>query len=123
MRHHIDGGTRPQETNPSYRLDRINDRWPRKGAQGTADMKGLADSLDHLAKHLQAMAGAELEDISKAIDELFGQEQRDIFKRRHDRRNSSGPGTRNCVLARSSLRPSSPRRSACAKCRATTSIP
>lgn len=95
MRHHIERGTRPQETNPSYRQDIINDRWPRAGAAGVADMKGLAEALEHLAARVAAMNQASLAEIAKEIDELFGErigrQQRAITAQRHDRRNQQGP--------------------------------
>lgn len=95
MRQHVERGTRPLETNPSYRRDIINDRWPRAGAAGVDDMKGLADALEHLAARLVAMNQASLADIAKAIDDLFGErigkQQRAITVQRHDWRSQQGP--------------------------------
>jgi hypothetical protein len=95
LRRHLADETRPQEENPSYRPDRINDRWPRAGAQGVSDMRELADQLEHLADCLNRMASASLAEISKTIDELFGErigkEQRDALAARYDRRNSPAP--------------------------------
>lgn len=95
MRAHIESGTRPQEENPSYPADRINDRWPRAGRDGIADMRTLAEQLEYLAERLEAMAVAPLADIAKAIDDLFGerigQEQRAVLAARHDRRTSATP--------------------------------
>lgn len=95
MRAHIESGTRPQEQNPSYIADRINDRWPRAGHDGIVDMRVLAEQLEYLADKLEGMATAPLADIAKAIDELFGErigrEQRSILAARHDRRTSATP--------------------------------
>lgn len=95
MREHLANGTRPQEENPSYPQDRINDRWPRAGSAGPADMKGFAEALERLADRLAFMASASLADISKTIDELFGErigkEQRAILLERYDRRGSAAP--------------------------------
>ena len=95
MRGHCVDGTRPQEENPSYPPDRINDRWPRAGVACLADMTELAKVLDHLAERLAYMASAPLAEISKAVDELFGErigrEQRAILMERYDRRESAAP--------------------------------
>jgi hypothetical protein len=95
MRSHLADGTRPQEVNPSYPPDRINDRWPRAGAVGLADMKALAEALEHLAKRLAFMATASLSDIADTIDELFGErmgrEQRALLVERYDRRDQASP--------------------------------
>lgn len=95
LRQHIAAGTRPEEVNPSYRADRINDRWPRPEVAGVNDMTELAEALEHLAERLDFMASASLADISKAIDELFGErigkEQRAILAKRYDRRSGSTP--------------------------------
>ena len=94
LRDHLASGTRPEELNPSYPKDRINDRWPGEGAQGHRDMQGLAESLEYLAERLNEMATATLADISKTIDELFGErigkEQRRVLAERYDRRHDSG---------------------------------
>jgi len=89
MGKHIAAGTRPAEDNPSYPKDRINDRWPREGKGGIADMKAFQESLDRLTKRLEKMATAPIADIAKGIDELFGErvgtEQRRILKERYQR--------------------------------------
>ena len=95
MRQHLADGTRPCEENPSYPPDRINDRWPRPDASGLADMKALAEALEHLAARLEFMARASLTDIANMIDELFGErigkEQRAILMERYDRRDPAVP--------------------------------
>ena len=95
LRQHLAVGTCPAEVNPSYPPDRINDRWPRAGAAGVSDMKRLAEQLEHLADRLSRMATASLSEISKAIDELFGErigkEQRRVLAERYDRRVGTAP--------------------------------
>jgi hypothetical protein len=95
MRAHLAGGTRPEEENPSYPPDRINDRWPRPDAAGLADMKEIVAALEYLAERLAFMATAPLAQIAKAIDGLFGErigkEQRAILMERYDRREGATP--------------------------------
>lgn len=95
LRAHIANGTRPEEYNPSYPKDRINDRWPCQGIDGVEDMKELAGALEYLANRLQEMASASLAEISDGIDDLFGEsigkEQRRILKERYDRRENASP--------------------------------
>lgn len=95
LRHHIATDTRPRELNPSYPPDRINDRWPAEGVAGVKDMKMLAEQLEYLTVHLEQMAMAPLEDIAKAIDDLFGErigsEQRAVLAKRYDRRAATTP--------------------------------
>jgi hypothetical protein len=71
LRQHLADKTLPQEENPSYPPDRINDRWPRGGVAGINDIRGLAEALEVLADRLNHMADAPLTEISQAIDELF----------------------------------------------------
>lgn len=73
LRSHIKYGTRPEENNPSYPQDQINDRWPREGADGVADMECLAKALENLCSQLEIMASAPLDKIAKIVDELFGE--------------------------------------------------
>jgi hypothetical protein len=95
MRQHLAAGTRPREVNPSYMPDRINDRWPAEGAAGVKDMTMLAEQLEYLTDRLEHMAIAPLDDMAKAIDDLFGEgvgsEQRAILAKRYDRRDAATP--------------------------------
>ena len=95
MRAHIAAGARPREENPSYPADRINDRWPRTGHDGLADMRTLAEQLEYLAGRLDAMARAPLADIARGVDDLFGErigrEQRAVLAERYDRRGGTTP--------------------------------
>lgn len=92
LRQHLADGTCPQEENPSYRPDHINDRWPRADVLGVKDMKGLAEHLEYLADRINYMATASLAEIAMTIDELFGEkvgkEQRNALAARYDRRSS-----------------------------------
>lgn len=93
MEAHIAAGTRPKEQNPSYRLDKINDRWPRDGAEGVKDMRVFAKALNKLTSVLEEMSQASLKRIAELVDELFGErvgaEQRRILKQRYARSDSA----------------------------------
>lgn len=93
MRGHIATHTRPQELNPSYAADRINDRWPAKDASGTRDMETFAECLEHLARRLRELARAPLSEIVDGMSELFGErvgaEVRNILKKRFDTRDGT----------------------------------
>lgn len=93
MRHHIATLTRPEEVNPSYPADRINDRWPAEGAPGIRDMEAFADALDHLSGTLRRLARAPLTEIVDGMAKLFGErvgaELRSILKKRFDTRSGS----------------------------------
>ena len=93
---HIDNATRPEERNPFYKPDEINDRWPsREPEKGAQDMTALAENLEYLAKRLNELVGAPLSEIAESIDELFGESvgktQRQILKDRYDRRTNATP--------------------------------
>ncbi len=104
LRQHLAQETVPREENPSYRRDKINDRWPRPWPEARIDMNALADYLDELTKALQEMVRATQAVILKKVDDLFGErfgrEERQILKTRYDRRDAnsglfiqSGSGT------------------------------
>lgn len=82
MREHAAGGTRPEEVNPTYAADKINDRWPAQGAEGTRDMETFADALEHLAQRLRRLAYAPLSEIVAGMSELFGERVGAEVKRR-----------------------------------------
>jgi hypothetical protein len=73
MRQHLAAGTRPAEENPSYPLDKINDRWPAQGDDGCRDMQTFAEALDYLARKLRRLARAPLAEIVAGMSELFGE--------------------------------------------------
>jgi hypothetical protein len=62
-------GDGPDERNPSYQPDRINDRWPTT----QADRKTLSDDMKYLINALRAARTAEVRDIAKIFDDLFGE--------------------------------------------------
>ncbi|WDA39610.1 nucleotidyltransferase domain-containing protein [Erythrobacter sp. BLCC-B19] len=90
LRMHLVNGTLPNELNPRYEPDRINDRWPRPLPAGRTDMECLVDHLDALKAALNKMLFATQEDILKEIDRMFGETfgaaEREILKKRYDRR-------------------------------------
>jgi hypothetical protein len=94
IRSHIAAGTCPRELNPSYHPDRINDRWPADGAAGVKDMKMFSEQLEYLTARLKRMAVAPLDEVAKAIDDLFGEHvgkaQREAMAARYDRRQEPG---------------------------------
>jgi hypothetical protein len=59
----------PNERNPSYELDRLNDRWPT--TQG--DRKMLADDLEDLIKALEKARQSEFTDMVAILSDLFGE--------------------------------------------------
>lgn len=95
MREHVAAGTRPDELNPSYSADRINDRWPSVGASGLREMQVLADTLEALAVKLRRLAVAPLAEIVRGMAELFGErvgaELRDMLAKRFDTRAGGSP--------------------------------
>lgn len=92
---HLLAGTFPAEENPSYKKDRINDRWPGTGQDGRRNMEDCVKAMKHLTQTLEKMADASLNDIARAIDNLFGErvggEQRKVLAERYDRRDSASP--------------------------------
>ncbi len=95
LRDHIKNGTRPNEKNPSYPADKINDRWPRPEAAGNRDMRLLEEQLEYLCERLEKMQIMSLADMAVAIDDLFGErvgkEQRAVLEKRYDRRKDKTP--------------------------------
>ena len=95
LRGHLASGTRPQEVNPSYPPDRINDRWPAAGAQGERDMRGCVEALEVLCRGLETMLAGSLSEIAERIDDLFGErigkEARRVLANRYDRRAGATP--------------------------------
>jgi hypothetical protein len=90
LREHLAAGTRPNELNPSYQADRLNDRWPAEGRDGIQDMETLAGVLTALAEQLMRFARAPLSEIVAGMSELFGErigeEVRAILTKRFDTR-------------------------------------
>lgn len=90
LRDHLAAGTRPNELNPSYPADRLNDRWPAEGRDGIQDMATLAGVLEALVEKLMRLARAPLSEIVAGMSELFGErigeEVRAILTKRFDTR-------------------------------------
>jgi hypothetical protein len=59
----------PDERNPTYEADRLNDRWPT--TQG--DRKMLADDMEDLIKALQEARQSEFTDMVAVLSDLFGE--------------------------------------------------
>jgi len=93
LRAHLAAGTRPNELNPSYPPDRLNDRWPADGQKGIQDMETLAGVLEALADKLARIARAPLSEIVAGIRELFGEhigeEVATLVTKRFDTRGNS----------------------------------
>jgi hypothetical protein len=62
----------PDERNPSYELDRLNDRWPTT----QTDRKTLSDDMDHLLNALRIARNSEMKDIIRIFANLFGEQRR-----------------------------------------------
>jgi hypothetical protein len=77
----------PDERNPSYEPDRLNDRWP----MTQADRKMLADDMVHLIKKLEEARNSEIKDVVAIFSDLFGERVSkrtlDGFTKRMDQRS------------------------------------
>lgn len=95
LRAHVASGTKPDELNPSYAPDRINDRWPADGPSGVRDMTVFADVLDAFADRLRRLSVAPLQEIVEGMAELFGErlgaELKAALKQRFDTRTATLP--------------------------------
>jgi hypothetical protein len=87
--HAIRTGLGPDERNPSYFPDRLNDRWPRASEGRAADLNGCVDAMEKLAEALVKLAGVSLAEQKVIIDELFGarvgSRLTEVLKRRYQR--------------------------------------
>jgi hypothetical protein len=77
----------PDERNPSYDFDRLNDRWPTT----QADRKMLADDMVHLIEKLEEARNSEIKDVVTIFSDLFGERVSkrtlDAFTKRVDQRS------------------------------------
>ena len=77
----------PDERNPSYQLDRLNDRWPTT----QAERKMLADDLAYLIEKLEEARISEIKDVVAIFSDLFGERvgtrTLDAFTKRMDQRS------------------------------------
>ncbi|WP_267426557.1 nucleotidyltransferase [Methylobacterium sp. GC_Met_2] len=64
-----DANAGPDERNPMYREDRLNDRWP----QTQADRRALREDMAFLQQALAQARQADLKEISKILAGLFGE--------------------------------------------------
>ena len=69
MRAHLTAGTMPDERNPSYHPDRLNDRWPKD----QKDMLVLADDMRGLVGALHRARESDFNQIAKIMSDLFGE--------------------------------------------------
>ncbi len=69
MKKHQQAGLLPDERNPSYDPDRLNDRWPTE----QKDMHILEQDMDYLISGLQAVQTADFREITKILADLFGE--------------------------------------------------
>lgn len=90
MRGHLADGTRPDELNPTYPQDRINDRWPSQRDEGRREMDVLAGVLETFSAKLRRLARAPLSEVVDGMAELFGErvgaELKTILATRYDTR-------------------------------------
>jgi len=96
MRERVARAQRPDERNPSYHPDKINDRWPREAwGEAKQDMDVFASHLDVLMQSLNRMAWQSQDEIMEEMDKLFGErfgkEARKVLADRYDRRSSGTP--------------------------------
>src|SRR5262249_29662095 len=59
----------PDERNPTYEADRLNDRWPKT----QADRKMLAGDMEELIRALQQARMSEFADMVAILSNLFGE--------------------------------------------------
>ena len=83
----------PDERNPSYEPDRLNDRWPTT----QTERKMLADDMVALLRALEKARKAEIKDVVAIFSDLFGERVSkrtiDTFSKRLDQRTT--PQTRH----------------------------
>lgn len=80
-------GDGPDERNPSYEPDRLNDRWPTT----QEERRTLHDDMTVLLRTLEKARDADITDILQILAELFGERVKDrtkeTFTKRMDRRD------------------------------------
>jgi hypothetical protein len=69
MDHYVSSDKSPDERNPTYDLDKLNDRWP----TNQEDMKILARDMTYLLTAIDKARKAEFTDINKIMADLFGE--------------------------------------------------
>lgn len=90
MKKHLDGNTFPDERNPTFKADRLNDRWPAK----REDMQILATDMQNLTLMLNKARVSDFKEINRIFETLFGER---VAKRSADailaRANAEGKRT------------------------------
>ena len=69
MAHHISRNELPDERNPSYPPDRLNDRWPKN----QNDLVVLKNDMRYLVTELERAKSADFPDIAKIVSGIFGE--------------------------------------------------
>ena len=69
MDHHVSRNQFPDERNPSYKPDRLNDRWPKN----QNDMIVLKKDMIYLITELERAKRGDFSDIAKIISGIFGE--------------------------------------------------
>ncbi len=69
MRQNIATRTFPDERNPTYAKDKLNDRWP----TSLDDMKILVTDMDHLIDQVEHAKESDFKGIKKIFEGLFGE--------------------------------------------------
>ncbi|MDF3153250.1 nucleotidyltransferase [Mesorhizobium sp. XAP10] len=86
----------PDERNPSYDPDRLNDRWPNT----QADRKTLAGDMAFLIQELQKARYSEIKDMLKIIAELFGERVKERTFETFTKRMDQSTGRRGMSFER-----------------------
>lgn len=86
----------PDERNPSYDPDRLNDRWPTT----QADRKTLAGDMAFLIQELQKARYSEIKDMLKIIAELFGERVKERTFEAFTKRMDQSTGRRGMSFER-----------------------
>jgi hypothetical protein len=83
----------PDERNPVYELDRLNDRWP----QTQEDRRSLHEDMNVLLRELEKARDAGMKDMLNILANLFGERVKDrtyeTFTKRMDQRSGRRPMT------------------------------
>ena len=86
----------PDERNPSYESDRLNDRWP----ETQADRKKLSDEMKYVLNNLDRARSSDITDMLNIMADLFGERVKErayeTFTNRFDQRG----GRRNMSFER-----------------------
>ncbi len=87
MQSALDAGKWPEERNPVFHEENFNDRWPKD----IRDMKLFRADLQHLQSELYKARGADVSEIRKIFDGLFGERISEKAVRSYVNSLASGP--------------------------------